>query len=620
MTSTDNGPASAAPETRSPPAWQSLLKKLAIWALFLAVLYLARDFFFVAFMTFLFCYLVLAVVDWCMRRLSPGRERTGLRRLLTVSVFVVVPLVLVGVGLLVGPHLLAQGQQLSGWMNQVRAESEIARVLERYVGPSEFKKKYGGPEDPRYRQGMEEFRKTGEAHVEAYNDFPHLESWVEAGFTKQFMEGEQGRIRAQLTREGISSKAFADWFLTEKVPELQAQARKQIPEKGRPPAGVDPLVAAAASAKPEQLLERGRQDPAAAAVLREEWIQDTIARAVPAARASAAYLEQFRAYYEQQRVSSPAAIPYTYDQYVELQKVRPQGRRAFGDALAKMLPVGPQDAEGRLRADFEAAKQHELFKQWWGTNSTAQFIRHQVANRMSGTGAGHMERVITSLLNIPVDLATALLLSLFICIDFPNLKRLMRGTRETWLRDVYDEMAPALSMLCLLVGRSMQAQGLIALCNATLICLALTLLGVEHSILLSTAAFVLCLVPTLGMVLAWVLIVAVAVFQPGGGLGLALQATIAVLLVICMETFVFSPRILGRMMELHPVLIIALLPLAQYFFGIWGLILATPVAVYVIHVLILRRGLPGTQDGQEKQHAGRLAAITASETPEEKQP
>jgi len=603
MTTKDNGPAPVAPETRGSPAWQSLLTKLAIWGLFLGLLYLARDFFFVAFMTFLFSYMVLAVVGWGMRRLSPSRERPALRRLLTVGVFVLVPLVLLGVGFLVGPHLLAEGQQLAGWMNQVRAESEIARVLERYVGPAEFKQKYGGSEDPRYRQGMEEFRKSGEAHVEAYNDFPHLEAWVEAGFTKKFLEGEQSRQRDQLVREGTSSKAFADWFLTEKIPELQAQAKKLIPDKGQPSAAVDPLVRLAASATPEQLLERARHDPATTAVLREEWIQDTLAQAVPAARASAAYREQFRAYYDQQRAKSPAAIPYTYDQYVQLQQVRPQGRLAFGDALKKMLPAAPQDTDARLRADFEAAQQHELFKEWWGTNSTAQFIRHQVGTRLGGNGAEHMGRVITSLLNFPVDLSTALLLSLFICIDFPNLQRLLRGTRETWLRDVYDEMAPALSMLGLLVGRSMQAQGLIALCNAAMICLLLTLLGVAHPVLLSTAAFVLCLVPTLGMVLAWVLIVAVAVFQPGGGLGLALQASVAVLIVICMETFIFSPRILGRMMELHPVLIIALLPVAQYFFGIWGLILATPVAVYVIHVLILRRGLPGAHDGQQKEHA-----------------
>jgi predicted PurR-regulated permease PerM len=139
----------------------------------------------------------------------------------------------------------------------------------------------------------------------------------------------------------------------------------------------------------------------------------------------------------------------------------------------------------------------------------------------------------------------------------------------------------------------MYAQGLIALCNAVTLFVALTLLGVEHAVLLSVATFVLCLVPTLGMVLAWTLIAVCALVQPGGGVILALKASAAVLFVMVLEVFVFSPRFLGRAMELHPVLIMALLPLAQYFFGVWGLILATPVAVYVVYVIVLGRELPG---------------------------
>src|SRR5262249_18333935 len=83
------------------------------------------------------------------------------------------------------------------------------------------------------------------------------------------------------------------------------------------------------------------------------------------------------------------------------------------------------------------------------------------------------------------------------------------------------------------------------------------------------------------------------------GLLLALKVTGAVVLVIILETFVFSPRILGRMMELHPVLLMAVLPLAQYFFGIWGLLLAPPVAVYRFPVLIRRAGLPGIDTPHE---------------------
>src|SRR5262249_37117205 len=166
------------------------------------------------------------------------------------------------------------------------------------------------------------------------------------------------------------------------------------------------------------------------------------------------------------------------------------------------------------------------------------------------------------------------------------------------------EMAPAFTSLGLLIGRALHAQGLIALCNAVMMFIALWLLGVEHAVLLSGAVFVLCLVPTLGMLLAWALIGVVALIQPGGGFALVMKVSGAVLLVSLVETFVLSPRILGRMMELHPVLIVAILPVAQYFFGVWGLILATPVAVYVIYELILGRGLPGDREQVEPARTG----------------
>jgi predicted PurR-regulated permease PerM len=568
-----------------------LLNRIAIWGLFLLVLYLARDFFFTAFMTFLFCYLTLAVVGRLMKRLSPDRERPWLRRLLTVGVFVLVPLLLLGLGVLVGPRLVEQGQQLAGWAAHVTPEAEAARLLEGWVGPSEFRNQYGGPDDPRYRDGLEAFRAAGATHVKAYQDFPALEAWVEGGFSKQFSERQVGRTRLRLLREGTSSADFTHWFLADKAPELQAQARREVPDKGRAPASVDALVAAAAHATPEQVLDQARHDPAVLSQLRQEWIADTVKRDLAAAKQSPAYQEAFRAYYDAKAASSPKTVPYTYDEYLELQKVRPSGARAFSDALEKMKPTASDQSEQQLRADFEASRQHELFQQWWGSSSVARFVRHHLEANPAG-GSDQLDHYLASLIDLPLSLSTALLLSLFICIDFPRIQQGVRKLRESRMRGVYDEMAPAFASLGELIGRALHAQGLIALCNAVMMFAALTLLGVEHAVLLSVAVFILCLVPTLGMLIAWALIGVVALVQPGGGLVLVLEVSAAVLVISMVETFVLSPRILGRMMELHPVLIVALLPLGQYFFGVWGLILATPVAVFVIYELILGKELP----------------------------
>src|SRR3954454_24259718 len=98
-------------ETDAPPPWAALLKRLAIWGAFFFLVYLTRDFFFLAFMTFMFSYLALGVVGWGMRRLSPHAEKPGLRRLLTLAVFILGPLALLGVGALVMPRLVEQAER-----------------------------------------------------------------------------------------------------------------------------------------------------------------------------------------------------------------------------------------------------------------------------------------------------------------------------------------------------------------------------------------------------------------------------------------------------------------------------------------------------------------------------
>src|SRR5262245_27851309 len=96
-------------------AWPRWLTRLLIWGLFLGGLYLVRDFFFTAFLTSLFSYLTLAVVGRAMARLSPGQERPGLRRRLVLTVFLCVPLLLLLLGILVGPRMVEQGQRVAGW-------------------------------------------------------------------------------------------------------------------------------------------------------------------------------------------------------------------------------------------------------------------------------------------------------------------------------------------------------------------------------------------------------------------------------------------------------------------------------------------------------------------------
>jgi predicted PurR-regulated permease PerM len=125
-------------------------------------------------------------------------------------------------------------------------------------------------------------------------------------------------------------------------------------------------------------------------------------------------------------------------------------------------------------------------------------------------------------------------------------------------------------------------QGVVSLIDATLIFVALSLLGVENPLLLSVVVFVFSFVPVIGVIISAVPIAIMALVQTNGSFGLALWALGAVLLVHLIEATVLSPRIVGKMLHLHPVLGIVVLGIAQQFFGIWGLLLAYPVTVFLI--------------------------------------
>ncbi len=97
----------------------------------------------------------------------------------------------------------------------------------------------------------------------------------------------------------------------------------------------------------------------------------------------------------------------------------------------------------------------------------------------------------------------------------------------------------------------------------------------------------------LGTVLSTVPIAIVALVQPDGSLWKTFLVILAVLLVHFLETSVLNPKIIGDVMHLHPVLVLTVLAIGEHFFGMWGLLLAVPITVYIIHFVIFDHGIPG---------------------------
>lgn len=576
-------------------AWEKLL----VWGAFLLLLYFLRHFFFIILMTYLFCFVIRGVVVRCCRILTPNQERPWLERVLAVLCFLVFLGALILTGQYLGPKVILQGQELLVRFSRIDAEQEFQRVLDRSVGAYLFHRDFGDETDPRFQKEFSRQVTEGALFAEEYHEFPTFRAAVEGAFDAQFERTEGARLRAQLVREGIGSKEFELWLRDEKAPRAIEEARFAPLRSDMHDAASIPRTAGAGSSvidadgeAREAYVHEVRQDPVLLGKLHDEWKDAVVRRKVAELRASTEYSQAFREFYEGRREQDPTGNPFDFDTFEQLSAAYPRGEQAFAAVLGK---GEARDRESEMRG-FKLSMQRQLADQWWRESSAALFARHHVTTNlgdMSARAANYLQKALAYGLTIPVQLGMALLLSFFIMIDYPNLKRGTAALHGSSVGRIYDEIAPSLVRLGRLIGVSFYAQAIIAVFNALLTLVALYFLGIEHAFALMTTVFVCSFIPVLGVVLSGVPIAIVAIVQPGGSLTLAFYAILAMVMIHLLESTVLSPRIVGSLMHLHPVLVFVVLLIGEHFFGFWGLLLGVPVAVYLISTLVYRENADG---------------------------
>ena len=127
-----------------------------------------------------------------------------------------------------------------------------------------------------------------------------------------------------------------------------------------------------------------------------------------------------------------------------------------------------------------------------------------------------------------------------------------------------------------------KGQVVLGLVVAILIYLILSLIGIEYALLLSLIAGVMELVPY-GILVA--LVPAFSFSYISGGLSDALMVTGAYIIIHEFEVFLFAPLIIKKIVGLSPIVIILSVLIGFELGGVWGAILAIPVAIIVMEFL-----------------------------------
>ncbi|HIT72820.1 hypothetical protein B5E58_10345 [Tyzzerella sp. An114] len=118
-----------------------------------------------------------------------------------------------------------------------------------------------------------------------------------------------------------------------------------------------------------------------------------------------------------------------------------------------------------------------------------------------------------------------------------------------------------------------------AIIMATLISISFSIVGINYALVIGIVSGFSNLIPYVGAIVAFILAVGVGLLS--GTPIKALYAAIIVLVLQQIDSIFIVPRVVGKSVELHPVLVLLSLSVFGSLFGLFGMVVAVPVTALI---------------------------------------
>lgn len=262
----------------------------------------------------------------------------------------------------------------------------------------------------------------------------------------------------------------------------------------------------------------------------------------------------------------------------------------FPSLDSKFTPVAPENnAEEDTIVIAEGGHKFSL-----KNSPTVNFINIFLGNQGDGAylasdgikKAAHTIRIISvTIFSIVGTFLLSLLFSFLIVLDLPRLKKTISDLRNTKIQFIYDEVADSIKDFCNVLGKALEAQFFIAICNTILTFLGLIFLGLSSkAAFLSVIVFVCSFIPIVGVFISSVPICLFSIQTSGlNGMLIAILLITGIHLV---ETYILNPRIYGSHLKLNPIFVLIILTMCGKLFHTWGLVLGVPIFSYFFYYSI----------------------------------
>jgi predicted PurR-regulated permease PerM len=203
------------------------------------------------------------------------------------------------------------------------------------------------------------------------------------------------------------------------------------------------------------------------------------------------------------------------------------------------------------------------------TESQIATARQQITSRLEGLANSALP-LISGLLDTLLSMIIVLVITIYFLIDGSRINQ--------WCRKNLPESFQAnflLDTLQRVVGGYIRGQFLLALIVGILVGGGMLLFHVPYALLLGALAFILEFIPVLGTIISGVICTLIALTQ---GWVITILVIIYFTVVHVLEGDIIGPRIVGKAIGLHPIVSLSALIAGAELFGIWGALLASPIA------------------------------------------
>ena len=144
-----------------------------------------------------------------------------------------------------------------------------------------------------------------------------------------------------------------------------------------------------------------------------------------------------------------------------------------------------------------------------------------------------------------------------------------------------ERFKPVLEEVYMLLSQYFRGQITIATIVGIFVGFLLQILGIKFGILIGFLAGVMNLIPNFGFAMTTILGSFIILLTESSPIFALLKFALVLALDQLVETLVLTPRILGRSVGLHPVLVMVALIVGASLFGAIGVILAVPMAAFL---------------------------------------